>query len=289
MLLFIKRTTVLNALLCTLCILLGCEAPVDPVLDTASPFTVYGYFTTGADTQSAVIIPIRGKLEPGDPTEIDARVRSEDLKTGETVMWRDSVVFYESGRFAHVFWAPFRAEADHSYRLTVSRSDGRSVQAVVRVPEEPVATFKEPTIFGVSVVTQKVAWKPVTRLLETEVAYFVNAALKSRTIVINYEGERADDGWIIDVQLTEDKEVIDDIIGKQAGAITLSAIEMRIVSVNDAWNPPGGTFDYTLLAQPGTMSNVENGFGFVGAGVADTLRWRPEKEILKLLGYRVFD
>lgn len=60
---------------------------------------------------------------------------------------------------------------------------------------------------------------------------------------------------------------------------------MEIFAASASWNPPGGVFDYELLAQPGTMSNVNNGFGFVGAGVEASITWVPDKATQELLGY----
>jgi hypothetical protein len=35
---------------------------------------------------------------------------------------------------------------------------------------------------------------------------------------------------------------------------------------DEVWNPPGGAIDPTILSQPNAMTNVEKGFGFIGAG-----------------------
>jgi hypothetical protein len=65
-------------------------------------------------------------------------------------------------------------------------------------------------------------------------------------------------------------------------------IEMRVemLAVNEAWDPPGGEFDAELLVQPGTMSNVEDGFGFVGAGYELEREYLPPDSVLQDAGFR---
>ena len=51
-------------------------------------------------------------------------------------------------------------------------------------------------------------------------------------------------------------------------------------AANAEWDPPGGVFDADVLVQPGTLSNVENGFGFVGAGYRLSSTWIPLDTII---------
>jgi hypothetical protein len=48
--------------------------------------------------------------------------------------------------------------------------------------------------------------------------------------------------------------------------IALIRLNLRLTVGNEAWNPPGRALGQDVLVHPGTLSNVENGFGFVGAG-----------------------
>jgi hypothetical protein len=56
-----------------------------------------------------------------------------------------------------------------------------------------------------------------------------------------------------------------------AGGIVCPILDLRQMVLNvligdAAWDPPGGVFDPDILSFPSAMSNVENGFGFVGSG-----------------------
>lgn len=39
-------------------------------------------------------------------------------------------------------------------------------------------------------------------------------------------------------------------------------------------DPPGGTWDREVLIQPGTISNVRGGLGFVGSVARNTVDWK---------------
>ena len=55
----------------------------------------------------------------------------------------------------------------------------------------------------------------------------------------------------------------------------LAGVLMRVMVVSDDWIPPGGIWDQEVLAQPGTFSNVNDGFGFVGSSGRFSVEWIP--------------
>ena len=67
--------------------------------------------------------------------------------------------------------------------------------------------------------------------------------------------------------------------------IGLGRVEFRFLVADDSWNPPGGDFDFEVLSQPGAFSNVENGFGFFGAGYTASTEWFPSDVVRTELGY----
>jgi hypothetical protein len=90
-------------------------------------------------------------------------------------------------------------------------------------------------------------------------------------VEISYRGEEefVDGGWVFVVDLREDYQKVEDEFDKHC--LTREYIALRamrfVVFVGDpAWVPPGGTFDPETLAQPDAFTNVENGFGYFGAG-----------------------
>lgn len=272
-------------------LLLGaCDEPLEPIVGTERPYTIYGFLTPSKDTQSVVVIPIRDRLDPGEPTTIiDAQVRSMDVGTGEVVDWKDSLVVFDNSsqrrRFSHVYWAPFRAVHNHTYRLEVERSDGALSTAETLVPPEPVAEVEAPRFFGQSVASQRVVWSHAKRLLNVTVRYTAHVEAELlKTIEIPYQSEVEEGHPVVEIDLKADFNTITKAF-PEGGAVALDTVLMNVFSVNEAWDPPGGVFDLDLLVQPGTFSNVENGFGFVGSAVGAEVGWLPDEASLRRIGF----
>ncbi len=275
----------------------GCEEGVDPVLGTDQAFTMYGFFNPRADTQAMRIFPIEDRLERTGPEPIDALVASENLTTGATQAWRDSVVFFrsnlQSSVYGHIYHAPFRAEFEHTYRLLVRRSDGSEAMAEVTVPP-----LSEPELVD-NVVIQPlnaeipVFWPGAPMLNHVEVVYHLTVDNAPISFVVAYtaeDWERQENGIVVFVKFTRDTQQIRrEVNGGLGGTIILLDVEQRALVTNRAWDPPGGVYEAELLVQPGTFSNVQNGFGFVGAGYPASIHWLPDASLLRALGYTVLE
>lgn len=73
-------------------------------------------------------------------------------------------------------------------------------------------------------------------------------------------------------------------------AIADQGIEQLLITVNtiiadDEWSPPGGLFNALELARPNVMTNVQNGYGFVGGGYRLHLSWQPELRFREAAGF----
>ena len=68
-------------------------------------------------------------------------------------------------------------------------------------------------------------------------------------------------------------------------SISLAGLGLRITLLDEAFVPPGGAFDPDVLSQPGTLSNVENGFGFVGSIGRCSVEWLLADTSAKALRY----
>lgn len=267
----------------------GCETNVSPVVGTSEPYTIYGYIGAEIDTQAVNVIPIRNQLPLFSPdTPIDAAVTSTDLVSGEERVWNDSLVFFDDGSWSHVFWSDFVATPLHAYKIDVRRSDGAESSATTTVPAAPVATIGDPVVLGASLVTQEVRWQPVVRLVDVFVDYDVSPAVPGQPdqiVSVPYQARPDGDDWVIEVNLSDDFRFASTAF-TQTGII-LNGVSMRIFSVDEAWSQPGGTFDFDVLAEPGALDNVENGHGFVGAGVREVVSWQLDDQTLTTIGYQV--
>ena len=277
---------------------LGCAEDVTAVLGTERPYALYGLFTPQLDTQWVRVFSVEDRLEPVAPQPLDARFTSTDLQSGEVWVWKDSLIQEADGMYAHVFWSPFRAAFGHTYRVRVERSDGLASYADAIVPPAAEIVLEEPSTTG-QVVLPVFVKGEVPRLLKVEVVYGFdfkyNTAVSDKidTLVVAYDGaqEKVEGGWRIRINLSRDFETVRDAIRRGGPldlgyGILLTGITLRMLAASEAWDPPGGVFDPEVLVEPGTLSNVANGFGLVAAGFRVRRVWLPASEVLEAAGFR---
>lgn len=265
----------------------GCEESVDFRTGSDYPYTIWGFMNSGADTQYVRVFEVSDELIP-DSDRIDAEVRSIDLTTGERREWSYRKVRFDSLIVGHVFWAPFRAENNHRYRLEVVRSDGEMSSVEVIVPDAveydvddeadgvniPVEIRGEvPNLVGVRVIYRAINVPPANTWPPGMPVH--PPVLFPVTVDHTEDVEPMADGYRLDINMFDDFKLVKDeffrnclITGASGSApnIWLQRIVFTAVVADSSWRAPGGRFDPDVLGVPGTMSNVENGYGFFGAG-----------------------
>ncbi len=99
---------------------------------------------------------------------------------------------------------------------------------------------------------------------------------------IRYDGRERPNplGWLIQLNVAGDlREIASDLKERvnfnETLGLKVIRIEIRLIVANAEWDAPGGDFDPDVLVQPGLLSNVANGFGFVGAGYRHRGVWVP--------------
>ena len=278
------------ALMLTLVLLTGCEESVDPVLGTDRAYTVYGFFNAEADTQAMRIFAIEGSLALTRPEPLDARVISLERQTGTEHAWHDSLTQFIDGRYGHVFWSGFRAQFDHQYRLEVTRSDGAMTSVEVAVPP-----FSEPQLLPPTVAERfvflPVLWPQAPRLNDIQVRYITTCGIFEFDYPLDQDAGSG--GAVLTVQFSADaRQIFLQVLDDQectSRSLRMEAVEVGVLVSNAEWVPPTGAYEAELLVEPGTFSNVDNGFGFVGAGYRSTFRYEPPDSMLIAAGYFVGD
>ena len=279
---------------------LGCEEDVVSVLGTERLFTMYGILNPAADTQYVRVFRIEDVLETNEPEPLNVVFESTNMETGDRFIWSERIVADRDG-YGHIFWSPFRAQYNHAYRLLVSDPDGRSAEASVRVPPQTRPEVGEP-ITGFDVTIPVRFEGEVPGLIRTELSfafqYVVGSTAsgspitRSDTVLVDYNDRvtSGNSGLVLGVNLSEAARITRERAGNDSDfderfGVSLRFIKLDAIVANEEWNPPGGTFDPFVLVQPGVMSNVENGFGFVGAGYRVELSWQPSIEIRDAAGF----
>jgi len=263
----------------------GCQEKVVSVVGTEMPFSLFGVLNPMADTQWVRVFPIESTLEPAGATPLLASFVSENMTNGNRQSWADSLIQESNGQYAHVYWSPFAVTFGQTYRLEVENPEGALTQVTATIPPFssltlPKVQLKPPPLFPILVEGE------VPKLIRIEVLYsykYATALSVARgTALFSYDGvqERISGGWRLDINIARDSRLIlEDLksrvtINEDVG-VKVVALNIKMIAANEAWNPPGGVFDPEILVQPGTLSNVENGFGFVGAGYRLEATWIP--------------
>jgi hypothetical protein len=278
----------------------GCAESVQPYVGETRPFTLWGFLDAGADTQMVRVFSIEARLGTDRSGPIDAAVTSVDLDTGQRYVWRDSTVTYFDGSVGHIFWAPFQAEHGHRYRLEVARSDGATSRAQVTIPPPIRVTLDRMATSPVVPVTIE---GEVPNLIGLEViyravpAYPINAwpigtvspQAFTVPVTVSYDGKETRSGNTrrLSVDMKADFEHVKAVFQNYClpTRIVLQRVEFRVLAADSSWAPPGGVFDIDTLIEPQAFSNVENGFGFFGAGQVASVRWSPLTSVQEASGY----
>ncbi|MFT4605084.1 MAG: hypothetical protein ACI9W4_001823 [Rhodothermales bacterium] len=269
----------MKSVLCTLLlavILVSCDTGTfDPFDNGERYFTVYGFLDERESVHTLRVIPIsRFAAEIEDlsvpQASIDGVVTSTDVRTGAVTRWNHRLDRMADGTYGHVFRSQFGVRAGRTYRLEITRNDGTVTAAETTIPRFPITRPDPDTLFFPynvspdSALTQEVHLPGIVSPWEIYLDY----DLQGRWVRVPYgrSGQRTADGWKFTVNLQDDAVQMRRVMGLDAGdALPLvHAITVSIRALDEAWDPPEGNFDPEALAQPGVLSNVEQGYGFWG-------------------------
>lgn len=262
--------------------LAGCSDSVDPTLGTEQPFTIFGYLDPAADTQAVRIIPISDRLDPDTEEQLDAEVYLVDMATNDSTRWRDSLTTFSDDRQGHIFWDPSPVRFGGTYQLVARRiSDGATSSVTLTTPSR----YSTPSV-GLPIASFEDVVYPVTF---PEAPYLLNATFSLRVTghpdspsdttvfpipLIDSDIENGTEGPRINLNFSASVREALERGGLENQLRLVDATLSGFVSTTD-WAPPEFGFDPDLIIEPGTFSNVDNGFGFVGSGFFTSVRWIP--------------
>lgn len=297
-LLFVPTARSLMACLLFL-LVTGCDEEIDPLAGSDRGYTLYGVLSPQLDTQRVRVYPVEDLLSPTEPGSLGVRLVSEDVTTGQTRVWRDSLIQEPDGRYAHVYWAPFQAAYDHTYRITAEDPSGEVSRAEARVPAQSQIVLRSAEQDQSGVTVPAFINADVPRLNTVEATFHIKwdegpSATTTARVPVSYDDrvQKTEGGWVIPINLSETFSTFRDAL-REAEAwepsfgLALLNIQLQLVVANEEWSPPEGVFDPDVIVQPGTMTNVENGFGFIGAGYRLEESWLPADSVRRAAGFTV--
>jgi hypothetical protein len=262
----------------------GCDEEVVAPDAIGAYYTLWGSLDPTSGVQAVRVVPIQGEPRLEDPAPLDATVTSEHLQTGETVTWRDSILAFGDGSVGHVFVADTEIEYGGTYRLVVTRGDGATTAANVRVPTL-VEPLRQATQISLDGVFMPVLWQGAPQLNRVAVTYRLQDATCAEfdhPVDFAGEAEPFEFGWTTTLNLRADADRILSTLGPLH---SVTRVTLRAEVASDEWRPPQGVFDPEVLIEPGVFSNVERGFGFVGGAYEAAISWEPEAAAVTAAGF----
>ncbi len=253
------------SLLVLLLLVAGCgDVVIDPFIE-GQHFTVYGFLNQFDDEHFVRVIAVRRFHEdiptPTSPhAEIDGRVTSTNLTTGEQHIWSHGLVKLDDGNFGHVFRAAFVVNKGHRYELVVTRSDGARSVAQTTVPNlkdwrVDAAEIRDDT------TTQTITWMGVSTPENITMSYCAKpvGGFSCNPVVVQYgrRGRRIEEGWEVDVQLSRDLQFVRQQLGVgETLQLELSSMDMLFTALDDKWILPEEPFDPQEFAQPDVLAGA---------------------------------
>ncbi len=270
---------------------LGCDETVQAIKPDGKPYTLFGFLNPRADTQAIRVFPIDEVLELETRNQIDGELSTTNQSTGNSLTWLDSLVTFDPINNGHVFHKAFSPEYDTPYVITITRSDGARSQVVTHVPPDTRAALSVVKDTGTDIEAQ-VDWEGAPRVQASRVKYNLLFEIDGERIENFYELEKnaqrvnSSSNWILSIPFDDDaRQIFRELNRPQGSRLSLCELVISALVTNEDWNPPNGDYDPNILVQPGTFTNVENGFGFVGAGYLDEITWTPDSTQIRGAGF----
>ena len=267
------------------------DAVIDPFSNDGKYFSVYGFIDELETNHVLRVIPVtrRGAVifDPSDPNaDIDARVTTTDLETGDVYYWSHHIERLADGTYGHIYRSNFRVRPNRTYRLEILRVDGKTTWAETRIPNLSSTRIEAgpPILAADATVTQQLLIPGVRSVWDVEILYRRPSSSPIR-LPYGRDGKATDDGWTITLDITRDILVLASIMGLPVDSVSWAAMGIKAQILDNNWDPPLDVFDPEVLAQPGTLSNVENGYGFWGSIGLFQDDWPNSPELEAALGF----
>lgn len=247
--------------------LAACDTSVEPFARPEQPFSIVGALEAGRDTQFVRVTVVSDSTAYGAPPEpLDAVVTTEHVASGRVTTWQDSLFRFrqvreegiEEIRWAHNVWSTADFEPGASYRFTVTGPAGRSSSATVTLPD---------TSFDINIIPPQMS--PYWRIRVQDVEWVADMVVVLEERFASGQARASDfsvvadtipqglGGYAVRVRAAEIRRRLHD--GVAVGRV-------RVSKAGPDWPRVVG-IDPDSLIVPGVISNVENGYGYLG-GVA---------------------
>ena len=269
----------------------GCDSDIPGASADGQVFTLWGQLDPTTDRQVVRVEPISATLD--GPRDVVGVVVSEDQATGETTIWRDSVVTYPDDSIGHIFLADYRPDYDSSVEFRIEQEGEPVTYARVTIPPN-VTPFFGNLVTGVR--NQLDLLLPgAPRVVGAKVIYDIAGGRATsptgneyvETVVVEPQNvSSVEFGWRVRVDFTRHVEVLRGRFQqREIREFNATGIRVQVAIANEEWAAPFPfTFSRDLLLQPGTVSNVRGGYGFLGAAYTIETEWVADENDVRRIG-----
>ena len=271
------------ALLVAATVTTGCDVSID-VPEITARYTLWGALDPSADVQLLRVVAVTDTVSAGSLAPLGATVRSVDLVTGAEATWADTTIVFEDSTVGHVYRAAFRPAFGSRHLVTVTAPDGAETTALVAIPAATEPVLDVPTVSGGATYTA--FWPGTPRLNAVRLTYVLsdgNCNVYSHTRDFDGLVEPGEFGWTTTFSLRDESGPVRAAFS--GAALTVRRITLSGEVASEDWRPPGGVFDPDVLIEPGVLSNVTGGFGFVGGAYRTSVEWVPTAIELRTTGF----
>ena len=265
----------------------ACDESIPPPDAIEQTYTLWGAFDPGSDRQYIRVVPITDTVSLGNPDPLSVDVRSLDLATRVETVWRDSVIVYPGGAVGHVFTSDLRPNFESRHVFRVITPEGQEVTALV-----PMPPLVEPILQTVNLTaaetTYPIFWPGAPQVNNPTLTYFFEDGNCNRdSLQVPFPGtsDPAEFGWQMRLRLDADTEPNAFRISFPTALLRLT---VRAEVASEGWRLPlAAANDPGLLIQPEVLTNVENGYGFIGSAYSVEATWEPTSDELQRTPFEV--
>ena len=257
-------------IVCATFLYMGCEPSFDPIKQNDRHFSVFGYLNASADTQYVRIEKLRDGMAADTPLDLEAKVTLTNVTSNQTVTLQDSVYEYYLQGKAHNFYTTMEISPNQKYRLEVNGEEGNS-SAELEIPD----AFPKPEVLDTSKFQTILKVKGIKRLVGIKTIYQTcqNCSC-DETIRYTYSNLKdtlyMDDGSVkAEIDLLEEKKKIF-LNYPENKDYSILRYDVVVAAGMPSW-PNYADLDPEEVILPDVATNVNNGVGYLGGIVTDTL------------------
>lgn len=257
----------------------SCNETFQPLSNSETvPLSIYGYLDASADTQWVRVTPIREQLDmPLLKPEME--VKLEHPESGNFVMMNDSLVTMQGGFNVLNAWTTMDIKHGQTYRLEGKRPDGATSRVSVTIPGKINSALIESEdgcraslwLYGIENLADiQSRW---------HIKFFYGTGdvntVERFFIIPHRHRVRIFSGGDIFLALNSNEE-IDQIYGQLTGPPNRFEVIRRdlfAASAGPEWIPVLSSISDLHYSLPESLSNVENGLGYLVGITSITIPW----------------